>query len=74
MTSYKEANATGVFRLIRLIVLIGMTGVVIGTVFHWLWNAWLVPSLHWGPLVNLWRTVMRATELVAFLTLWRAVK
>jgi hypothetical protein len=60
--------------IVRAVLWIGLASTLGGLSVYHSWNSLVSPLLHQEPWQDLGRTILRASELMVFVALWRAIR
>ncbi len=74
MTNFDTTDSRFIVKLGQLTGLGLLAGLTLGSLVFFVWNWILVPVADTPPIISFWRTILRSTEVVAFLTLWRSIR
>jgi hypothetical protein len=64
----------GIDPMTRMVFTILIGGSLSGIGVYCCWNWGLAPLLQMDPLPGVWRSIIRASEAIAFVVVWRATR
>lgn len=64
----------GLQDLARLLLTIAISGSLSGILVYGCWNWGLAPLLGADPMPGVWRSMVRSSEAIAYVLVWRATR